>query len=102
MERQRDDRRLYGVLGLLASELRENQKRLEADPDNPAGLTLGNWDANKAAFSQLVRDDALWEAVTSAYGDIFEAMSGRRDPPSVAVLDQLHSQISAARESLKS
>jgi hypothetical protein len=102
LERQRDDRRLYGVLGLLASELRENQKRLEADPDNPAGLTLGNWDANKAAFSQLVRDDALWEAVTSAYGDIFEAMSGRRDPPSVAVLDQLHSQISAARESLKS
>jgi hypothetical protein len=102
LERRRDDRRLYGILGLLASELKENQKRLEANPDNRDGLlTLGNWDANKAAFSQLVRDEALWEDVTGAYGDIFEAISGRRDPPSVETLDELYLRVVAARAQLQ-
>jgi hypothetical protein len=51
LERRRDDRRLYGILGLLASELKENQKRLEANPDNWHGLlTLGNWDATRPPF----------------------------------------------------
>ena len=102
LERRRDDRRLYGILGLLASELKENQKRLEANPDHWDGLlTLGNWDANKAAFSQLVRDEALWEGVTGAYGDIFEAISGRRDPPSVETLGELYTRVVAARAQLK-
>jgi len=64
LERRRDDRRLYGVIGLLSEELKNNQHRIEAHRDGAKRedwrgvLTLGDWDANKAAFSQLI-----WRAV---------------------------------------
>jgi hypothetical protein len=106
LERRRDNRRLYGVLGLLASELEDNQIRIRDHPN--AGedawsslLTLGNWDANKAAFSQLMRDQTLWEGVTKAYRDIFEAVSGRQDPPTVEALDTISRRLVAKREELE-
>ena len=106
LERRRDDRRLYGVIGLLSEELKNNQHRIEAHRDRAKRedwrgvLTLGDWDANKAAFSQLVRDDSLWDGVVGAYGAIFEAISGRRDPPEPEELDALTGRLVAERKEL--
>ena len=105
LERRRDNRRLSGVLGLLASELKDNEERPRHNPgatrdDWDNLLTLGNWDANKAAFSQLMRDPELWERVTTMYKDIFEAISGRQDPPTVDALGDVYRRLLASREQL--
>jgi hypothetical protein len=105
LERRRENRRLHGVLGLLASELKDNQKRIREHPEATRKdwkdlLTLGDWDANKAPFSQLMHDETLWESVTKAYRDIFEAVSGRQDPPTAQVLEDICSGLVAKREEL--
>lgn len=108
LERRRDSRRLAGVLGLLATELDDNRKRIEArrrKADGPIPrkdwgvlLTLGNWDANKAAFAQLMHDESLWGQVVRTYAEIFEAISARQDPPKVEELTALARKLAAERD----
>jgi hypothetical protein len=109
LERRRDNARLRGVVGLLGAELEDNRDRIAAhrarpteEPEEPEGqlLTMGDWDANKAAFSQLVRDEPLWNEVVRIYADIFEAMSGRRDPPEPEQLDAVRGDLVAAHKGL--
>ena len=106
LERRRENRRLGGVIGLLAAELENNRDRIALHGDQaPEGgwgglLTLGDWDANKAAFSQLMRDELLWANVVRTYGAIYEAMNGRRDPPAPEDLDKVTAQLFAARNAL--
>jgi hypothetical protein len=106
LERRREERRLCGVIGLLAAELKNNRDRIATHHGQvPRGdwdglLTLGDWDANKAAFSQLMRDETLWEKVVKTYGAIYEAISGRQDPPNPEDLDEVTKQLFAARKKL--
>jgi hypothetical protein len=106
LERRRDNRRLYGVIGLLAGELENNRDRVAAHPGAPREswaqlLTLGDWDANKAAFSQLVRDESLFKRVVTIYAAIFEAKSGREDPPEPKKLDAVRGALVTARDELR-
>lgn len=106
LEQRRDARRLRGVIGLLAAELENNRDRIRANRDHVTRerwanlLTLGDWDANKAAFSQLVRDESLWHRVVTTYAAIFEAISGRQDPPDPGEIDAVRGDLIAAREEL--
>ena len=106
LERRRDDKRLRGVIGLLDAELENNRDRIEAQGEDVslerwAGLlTLGDWNANKATFSQLVRDESLWHGVVTTYAAIFEAISARQDPPEPGEIDAIRQDLVAAREKL--
>jgi hypothetical protein len=106
LERRRNNARLRGVIGLLAAELENNRDRIAGHHGQAAEepwarvLTLGDWDANKAAFSQLVRDEPLWNGVVTTYAAIFEAISGRRDPPGPEQLDAVRGDLVAARKEL--
>jgi hypothetical protein len=112
LERRRNNDRLRGVIGLLAAELEDNRNRIAArraqateepeESEESEGhlLTIGNWDANKAAFSQLVRDEPLWNGVVRTYAAIFEAISERGDPPEPEQLDAVRRDLAAARKEL--
>jgi hypothetical protein len=109
LERRRDNARLRGVVGLLGAELEDNRDRIAThrarateEPEKPEGqlLTMGDWDANKAAFSQLVRDEPLWNGVVRTYAAIFEAISERGDPPEPEQLDAVRRDLAAARKEL--
>jgi hypothetical protein len=106
LERRREERRLGGVIGLLAAELTNNRDRIATHRGQVSRggwdglLTLGDWDANKAAFSQLMRNEPLWEKVVKTYGAIYEAISGRQEPPTPEELDEVTGQLFAARNAL--
>jgi hypothetical protein len=106
LERRRNNARLRGVIGLLAAELENNRDRIAGRRGRAAEepwarvLTLGDWDANKAAFSQLVRDEPLWNGVVRTYAAIFEAISERGDPPEPEQLDAVRGDLVAARKAL--
>jgi hypothetical protein len=106
LERRRNNARLRGVIGLLAAELENNRDRIAGHHGRAAEepwarvLTLGDWDANKAAFSQLVRDEPLWNGVVRTYAAIFEAISERGDPPEPEQLDAVRGDLVAARKAL--
>jgi hypothetical protein len=99
IERRRERVQLGGVLGLLVSELRDNRDRIGRGAD-PGALTYGDWHASKAAFSQLMRDQQLWEDVVRAYGQIYEARHARREPPTADELDGLADKLNAQRDRL--
>jgi hypothetical protein len=101
LERRRERVRLGGVLGLLVSELRDNRDRLERGEGRDT-LTYGDWHASKAAFSQLMRDQQLWEDVVTTYGQIYEARNARREAPAVKDLGALADRLNVSRERLRS
>ena len=106
LEARREKKRLCGVIALLASELDDNRKRVSGHRhDEPpsrdwSDLTIGDWDANKATFSELMRDERLWKRVVTTYGGIYSAISGARDPPTAEELEAIARDLRAKRDEL--
>jgi uncharacterized membrane protein YccC len=106
LEARREKKRLCGVIALLASELEDNRERVSGRRrDEPptrdwSGLTIGDWDANKATFSELMRDESLWKRVVTTYGGIYSAISGARDPPDAEELEAIANDLRAKRDEL--
>jgi hypothetical protein len=89
--------------GIGRQQEEDQDRRREVDgpvPQEDWGglLTLGNWDANKATFAQLMHDESLWEEVVRTYADIYEATSARQDPPEVRELTALARKLAAERD----
>jgi hypothetical protein len=114
LDRQRENRRLFAAIGVVAAELEENRARIQRreDPGVEAGaagtsLTLGDWGTNKAVFaSLLLRNEPLWEDVVDVYGTIFEAINDQARPPDAerlkSVREALFDEQAALRQEIRS
>jgi hypothetical protein len=75
LDRQRENRRLFGAIGVVAAEVKENRGRIDrfqekglTAHDTGRRLTLGDWETNKAALSGLrLRNERLWDQVADLY-----------------------------------
>jgi hypothetical protein len=99
LDRQKERRELYAAIGIVASELEENRRRVANKDGGNAPLrqrlTLGDWARNKGPFAGLaLRNERLWKAVVDAYGVIHEFRSDWRDDhPSADRLNELVRQL---------
>jgi hypothetical protein len=97
LDRQRENRRLIGAIGVVSAEVEENRIRIErlraeGVSAHAAGkrLTLGDWSSNKPALAGLlVRNEPLWDEVVGVYGVIYEARSSPGEPADVDRLAEL-------------
>lgn len=97
LDRQRENRRLIGALGVVSAELEENRGRIERLQANGLSahetgerLTLGDWHGNKSALAGLtLRNRQLWDDVVAVYGVIFEAITSDGEPADEQRLDDL-------------
>jgi hypothetical protein len=97
LDRQRENRRLIGAIGVVSAEVEENRIRIErlgakCVSAHEAGkrLTLGDWSSNKSALAGLLlRNEPLWDEVVGVYGVIFEAISSGGEPADVDRLAEL-------------
>ncbi len=101
MDNESDRRKLAAALGLVATEVHENAKRLSSDL-GPGSLTLGDWQGTKGTLISLAsRDEQLWETLAETYRSTFEAQVGRGDPPAVDALEQLSERLRAEGKTLE-
>jgi hypothetical protein len=104
LDRQRENRRLIGAIRVVTAELGENRTRIDRLGPDEAGkhLTLGDWDANKAALAGLLlRNEPLWDELVKACGQIYEGMSEPQKAPAVQELDRLTGDLIEEQEALR-
>lgn len=101
LDRQRENRRLIGAIGVVSAEVQENRIRIDRLQDKglnacEAGkrLTLGDWKSNKSSLAGLwLLNKPLWDEVVGVYGVIFEAMSSGGEPADVDRLAELKQRL---------
>jgi hypothetical protein len=106
LDRLREHRQLIGAIEIVRAELEENRTRIataqrtSGSGDKAKGdLTLSDWDKNKGAAAGLaLRNKQLWKELLDVHGEIYEAISSRDSPPTVARIDTVVNRLNQESE----